>query len=120
MYDKSIQLGYDPSNELTMKQYVESFAERHRELRTKASAASGRARMSRMPKQARGSKKKEGDLQAYVFDGAFMEKHAPELRNDFSDIPVFEELTRSSPTKPVPYFFLGPADSGLWFHKHGE
>ena len=29
------------------------------------------------------------------------------------------QLGRSS-LKPVPYFFLGPADSGLWFHRHGE
>jgi hypothetical protein len=105
-YDKSVTLGYDPSNERTVRSYVESFTERHNALRTKA---------PRRGPPPRGRKKGPGpdELVPYVFDGSFLEKHAPELRDDFSPIPVFAELTAASPDY-VPYFFLGAADTGLW------
>ena len=106
MYDKSVKLGYDPSSATTLREYVRSFGNRS----------------VTQPQQGarRKGAKRSGDagVQQYVFDGSFMEVHAPELRQDFGEIPAFAELTRSS-QKPVPYWFCGPADSGLWFHRHG-
>ena len=108
MYDKSVKLGYDPSSVTTLREYVQSFGNR-----------SFMQQQQRVRSKRKESKRDdEMKVQQYVFDGSFMEVHAPELRQDFGQIPAFAELTRSSQT-PVPYWFCGPADSGLWFHRHG-
>lgn len=108
MYDKSVKLGYDPSSATTLRDYVQSFGD--------GSVTQPRQQQGARRKGA----KRDGNagVQQYVFDGSFMEVHAPELRQDFGEIPAFAELTRSSQT-PVPYWYCGPADSGLWFHRHG-
>lgn len=107
MYDKSVKLGYDPSSVTTLREYVQSFGNR-------SFTRQQRVRSKRKER----TQDVEVKMQQYVFDGSFMEVHAPELRQDFGEIPAFAELTRSS-QKPVPYWFCGPADSGLWFHRHG-
>jgi hypothetical protein len=45
---------------------------------------------------------------------------------DFATPPLFEQLGGNESTaeelgaQAHPYLYLGPADSGLWFHRHGE
>lgn len=56
----------------------------------------------------------------YAFDLKFIERSAPELRNDFSEIPLFSKIAAESASNPSPVLTLGPAEKGFWFHRHGE
>ena len=114
MYDKSVRLGYDPSSATTLREYVQSFGNRSvKQEHLQPQQSGARVRRKSFKPEA------NVDVRQYVFDGSFMETHAPELRQDFGEIPAFAAMTRSS-QKPVPYWFCGPADSGLWFHRHGK
>eukprot|EP01043_Picozoa_sp_COSAG02_P024629 COSAG02_NODE_1352_length_13107_cov_1461.050584_10_plen_296_part_00 len=115
MYDKSVKLGYDPSTATTLREYVQSFGNQSIMQQRQQQPQETGVR----PKRKNTKRDIEMNIQQYVFDGSFMEVHAPELRQDFGEIPAFAELARSS-QKPVPYWFCGPADSGLWFHRHGR
>ena len=114
-YDKS---GTVSRGGQSVKQYVASFAARHKILAQQQQAELSSAAAVR---RSRKQKKREQaqQVQQYAFDRTFIEKHAPELRDDFSEIPVLSKLGNSS-ASAQPYLYLGPAESGLWFHRHGE
>jgi hypothetical protein len=101
MYDKSVKLGFDPSSATTLRSYVQGFG-------NGTTLQQRPASKSTADKRAKGKKSKGGadaaaadDVQQYVFDGSFMDSHAPELLNDFGKVPAFAEVWKTPSFEPV-------------------